>query len=223
MSIILEKEIDRLKRNILSLGGMVEEQVHLAVKSIVNHDQVMADAVIAKDEEIDKAEVEMEEICLKLLVLHQPVAIDLRFIIAVLKINSELERIADLAVNICEMTKLLQTHSNIEDMINFPKMAEHVEFMLKTCLDSLVNLDEKMAVKVCETDKEVDVLNQHVFEIVQEKMKKPSENIADWLHLLNVSHQLERIADLTTNIAEDILYMIEGRIVRHQIDDVFGH
>ncbi len=223
MSLILEKEIDGLKHNILLLGGMVEEQVHLAVKSIVNHDQNMADAVIAKDEAIDKAEVEMEENCLKLLALHQPVAIDLRFIIAVLKINSELERIADLAVNICERTKLLQTQSNIEDMINFPKMAERVEFMLKTCLDSLVNLDEKMAVNVCEIDKEVDALNQQVFEIVQEKMTEPSENIADWLHLLNVSHQLERIGDLTTNIAEDILYMIEGRIVRHQIDDVFGN
>ena len=223
MSLILEKEIDGLKHNILLLGGMVEEQVHLAVKSIVNHDQNMADAVIAKDEAIDKAEVEMEENCLKLLALHQPVAIDLRFIIAVLKINSELERIADLAVNICERTKLLQTQSNIEDMINFPKMAERVEFMLKTCLDSLVNLDEKMAVNVCEIDKEVDALNQQVFEIVQEKMTEPSENIADWLHLLNVSHQLERIGDLSTNIAEDILYMIEGRIVRHQIDDVFGN
>lgn len=220
MSLILEKEIEVLKRNILSLGGVVEEQVHLAVKSIVNHDVKMADTVIKKDEEIDKAEVEMEEACLKLLALHQPVAIDLRFIIAVLKINSELERIGDLAVNICRRTKLLKLNSSIEDMVNFPKMADRVELMLKTCLDSLVNLDEKTAYKVCECDKEVDDLHHKIVEIVKGKVSEELANMDDWLHLLDVSHHLERIGDLTTNIAEDVLYMIEGRIVRHQVDEV---
>ncbi len=220
MSLILQKEVDALKKNILSLGGFVEEQVHYAVKSLIQVDEKMAEQVVLRDADVDQAEVEMEESCLKLLALHHPVATDLRFIIAVLKINSELERIGDLAVNIANRTLLINHHQTSNEVTTLSGMTGLVESMLKMSLDSFVNLDIKMAVKVCKTDEKVDHFNREFYFDIREQMREDPVHLDNFVHLLNISHQLERIADLTTNIAEDVLYMIEGNIVRHHLDDV---
>lgn len=219
MSLVLEKEIEGLKRCILSLGGIVEEQVHLAVKSLINRDEAIADAVIKKDEDIDRAEVEMEEACLKLLALHQPVAIDLRFIITVLKINSELERIGNLAVNICERAQYLARHPQLDTFFDFSKMSSIVKDMLKRSLDSLVNLDAKHAFFVCEMDNQIDEINRQMYESIQDGIRKQTDRLDCYIHTLSVSRHLERIADLATNIAEDVIYMVEGEIVRHQVEE----
>ena len=220
MSLILQKEVDNLKKNILSLGGFVEEQVHYAVKSLIQMDKKMAEQVVLRDADVDQAEVEMEESCLKLLALYQPVATDLRFIIAVLKINSELERIGDLAVNIAKRTQLIDHHHKFNEVGMLSEMTDLVESMLKMSLDSLVNQEVSMAVRVCDTDDEVDQFNRELYRKVCQHMKEIPEKLDGFVHFLNISHQLERIADLTTNIAEDVLYMIQGKIVRHHVDDV---
>jgi len=212
----LQKEIDKLKKRILTLSAMVEERVRLAVKSVDERDPRLADRVIAGDLEIDEMEVDIEEDCLKILALHQPVAIDLRFIIAVLKINSDLERIGDYAVNIAERARLLASKESINFPFDFPAMAGKVQEMVRTSLDALVNLDADLARKVFTRDNEVDGINREMYRNVEESMRRSPDHIEHLINLIGVSRNLERIADHATNIAEDILYMIEGEIVRHK-------
>ncbi|RME26009.1 MAG: phosphate transport system regulatory protein PhoU [Candidatus Zixiibacteriota bacterium] len=210
-----QREIEKLKRKLLELSAVVEESVANAVKAVLNHDAALAQTVIASDNDIDNREVELEEDCLKILALHQPVAIDLRFIVAVLKINNDLERIGDLAVNIAERLLVLHTTESVDVPGRIQKMTALVQQMLKASLDALVNLDADTAQSVRQGDDEVDRLNREVFERLKERMADDPTSIDECLQLLGVSRHLERIADHTTNIAEDILYMIDGRIVRH--------
>lgn len=219
MSIRLQREIDKLKKRILTLGGIVENRVHQAVRSIDERDDKLANDVITGDPEIDDLEVELEEECLKLLTLYQPVATDLRFIIAVLKINNDLERIGDLAVNISERSMFLAKQEPIEIPFDFPTMSDKVKSMLKKSLDSLVNMDMVQASEVCEADDEVDVINRNMYRQVQEGICQYPDRMVLLIHLLSISRHLERIADLATNIAQDVIYMIEGRIVRHKAED----
>lgn len=219
MVIRLQREIDRLKKSILTLGAIVEERVHLAVQAISERDEKLAQKVIDGDIEIDEMEVDLEEECLKLLALHQPVAIDLRFIIAVLKINSDLERIGDLAVNIAERAAFLAFQKRVDMPFDFPTMSQKVKLMLKKSLDSLVNMDAALATEVCQLDDEVDAINRQMYQQVQEGIRKNPEEMVSLIHLLSVSRHLERIADSATNIAEDVIYMIEGSIVRHRTED----
>ncbi len=215
----LQREIENLKKRILTLGTVVEEHVYLAVKAISDRDEKLARQVIDGDMKIDELEVELEEECLKLLALHQPVAIDLRFIVAVLKINSDLERIGDLAVNISERAAFLAVKEPIKMPFDFQKMTEKVRTMLKKSLDSLVNMDPELALKVGKMDDDVDRINRETYQRVAEGMIKHPEQSNCLLHLLSVSRHLERIADLATNIAEDVIYMIDGTIVRHKTEN----
>ena len=219
MPMHLRREIDRLKKRILALSEVVERRVRQAVRSLEERDARLANDVIEGDEEIDHAEVEIEEDCLKILALHQPVAVDLRFIVAVLKINSDLERIGDLAVNIAERAAYLATHATPEGLIDLPGMAARGHAMLRDSLQALVNLDVRLARQVCDADDEVDDLNRQIYDRVQEEIRKCPENLGPLIHLLSVSRHIERIADLATNIAEDVIYMVEGEIVRHQTED----
>ena len=215
----LEREIGKLKKSILTLGAVVEERVHMAVQSINERDEKLARQVIDGDPEIDDMEVDLEEECLKLLALHQPVAIDLRFIIAVLKINNDLERIGDLAVNIGERSAFLAVKEPVKIPFDFPTMSEKVKIMLKKSLDALVNMDVGLATAVCEMDDTVDSINREMYAQVKDGFCEQMEHIEVLTHLLSVSRHLERIADLATNIAEDVIYMIEGRIVRHKAEE----
>lgn len=215
----LRREIENLKKKILVLGARTEEAVRRATLSIQERNRDMAIQVIENDYEIDQYEVEIEEDCLKILALHQPVAIDLRFIVAVLKINNDLERIGDLAVNIAERAEFLSAREPVGVSLDFVTMADKAQMMLKMSLDALVNLSVETAQKVRSRDDEIDALNRQMYLKVQEALREKPEKIESLVHLLSVSRHLERIADHATNIAEDVIYMIEGQIVRHQTED----
>lgn len=216
MSQHLFREIEKLKKMLLSLVAVVEQSVQLSARAVEERDAQLADKVIEGDEEIDLAEVNIEEECLKILALHQPVAIDLRFIIAILKINNDLERIGDLAVNIAERAVFISRMNKIEIPFDFGKMTEKVQFMLKYCIDSLVNLDLKAANDVCMADNEVDEINRNTYIQIQEKIGENPQYFDLFMHYLLICRNLERIADHATNIAQDVIYMIQGEIVRHK-------
>jgi phosphate transport system protein len=211
----LQRETDRLKRKILALSAYVEESVQRAVKSIAELDDKLARRVIDTDYEIDEMEVDVEEDCLKILALHQPVAIDLRFIVAVLKINNDLERIGDLSVNIAERAISLATMEKIEVPFDFASMAQKVQLMLQRSLDALVNLNADEARKVLEADDEVDNINRATYKQVQERIRQQPQFLDALIQMLAISRNLERIADHTTNIAEEVVYMVDGEIIRH--------
>jgi phosphate transport system protein len=215
----LQREIDKLKKAILSLGALVESSVQMAVKAIEERDSGLAEKVIKSDYEIDHAEVDLEEDCLKILALHQPVAIDLRFIIAVLKINSDLERIGDLAVNIAERVRFLSSQPSIKIPYDLQGLAEKTSWMLRSSLDSLVKLDTVMAHQVCAADDEVDDINRQMYDLVKNAIKARPEHVDALIPYLSVSRYLERIADHTTNIAEDVIYMVDGVIARHRTEE----
>ena len=215
----LQREIEKLKKKILSLSAAVENSVKMAVQSIENRDSALAESIIARDEEIDQLEVDLEEDCLKILALHQPVAIDLRFIIAVLKINNDLERIGDLAVNIAERAQFLSTQRSIAIPFDLDSLAEKTQEMLRKSLDSLVNLNTGLAREVCRTDDEVDAINRDMYDLVKNAIRAHPEQLDILIPYLSVSRYLERIADHATNIAEDVIYMIEGVIVRHKTEE----
>jgi phosphate transport system protein len=219
MRIHLQREIENLKKDILTLGAMAEYSVREATWAIERHDEALAQSVIEKDITIDKMEVEVEESCLKILALHQPVAIDLRFIVAALKINNDLERIGDLAVNIAERALFLATQPRVSISFDFVGMARKAQEMLKQSLDALVNLNPDIAREVCERDNEIDTMNRQMYMMVQDAINTYPEQLESLIHLLSASRHLERIADHATNIAEDVIYMIEGEIVRHRAEE----
>ena len=219
MSVHLQKEIEKLKEMIIAEGTVVEESVTNAVSSIEKRDADLARQVIKMDNEIDQMEVNLEEEGLKILALHQPVAIDLRFIVAVLKINNDLERIGDLSVNIAERAIFLATRPPIDVPFDFKAMTANTRMMLKQSLDALVKLDTQMAKDVCASDDIVDEINRKMYSQVREGILKHLDRLECLIHFLLVSRHLERIADLATNIAEDVIYMIDGRIVRHKVED----
>ncbi|UCE65022.1 MAG: phosphate signaling complex protein PhoU [Candidatus Zixiibacteriota bacterium] len=213
----LKKEIDRLKNQILKLGAEVESSVRLAVKSVLERDSVLAKKIIDKDEEIDSFEVEIEEDCLKILALHQPVAIDLRFIVAVLKINSDLERIGDLAVNIAEREVIISSKRETKFPLGFEEMSEKALIMLRKSLEALINLDTKIAAEVIDMDDALDDMNRRMYDRVKENIRAEIENLSCMVQFLTIARNLERMGDLATNICEDVIYMVDGDIVRHQL------
>jgi len=219
MSIHLRREIEKLKKKLLYLATTVEESVRRSVRSLNDRNADLAKKVIQNDILIDDMEVEIEEDCLKLLALHQPVAIDLRFIVSVLKINSNLERIGDLAVNIAERSVFLASQERVHLPVDFPGMAQKTEVMLQNSLDALVTLDAKLALGVCAADDEVDAIRRDI----NRQVKKGIREHPDWLniliHYISIASHLERIADHATNIAEDVIYMVEGDIIRHKAEE----
>jgi phosphate transport system protein len=213
---ILHRQIQKIKKRLLAIGAIVEKQVDLAVKSIVSRDKELAQQVIDRDVEIDLMEVDLEEECLNVLALHQPMAVDLRIIIAVMKINNDLERIGDLAVDATERALVLIEQDVVEFPFDFTSMSQAVQKMLRQCLDALINLDMDLAIKVCSSDDAVDAMHASVFSKVAREVVKQPEHVDQLLTYLSVSRYLERIADHTTNISEDVIYLIKGNIVRHQ-------
>ncbi len=217
----LQREIERLKKKILALGAIVEESLRKSVHALKERDAEMARQVIEHDVDIDHMEVEVEEDCLKILALYQPVAVDLRFIVAVLKINNDLERIGDLGVNIAERALFLSSseQANVNIPFDFIEMIQKARSMLKRSLDALVTMDAGLAREVCFDDDEVDAINRKMYIQVQEGIRAHPEQMESLIHLLSASRHIERIADHATNIAEDVIYMIEGEIVRHRTED----
>ena len=211
-------DLDVLKKEVLAMGAMVEEATNKAIASIIQRDPDLAREVMQGDDDIDRKELEVEDACLKMLALHQPVAGDLRFIVAVMKVNNDLERMGDLAQNIAERALYIASHEPIDVHLDFTRMVERVRAMVGQSLDALVNLDPVLARKVCAQDDEVDAFNKHMFVVLQDLMYRDRETIERAVHTLSVSRHLERIADLATNIAEDIVFMVEGEQIRHNLE-----
>jgi phosphate transport system protein len=215
MKIHLDNAIAELKKNILELGEMVEEVVRSAAAAAINNDAALADKIIRYDKIIDRREIMIEEECLKILALHQPVATDLRYVVACAKVNNDMERICDLGVNIAKRAKALAESEHYSSKLDFNPMINVTRIMLKGALDALVYMDEKLARDVIAKDDIVDECNAKTFEMVKELIKNDPQHVEYYLNMLSISRYLERIADYTTNICEDIIYMIRGEIVRH--------
>jgi phosphate transport system protein len=215
----LQREIENLKKEILALGAQVETAVREATTAMVNRDEALAMRVIDNDVLIDEKEVQVEEDCLKILALHQPVAIDLRFIIAVLKINNDLERVGDLAVNVAERAAFLATVAPVSISLDWRAMALRAQEMLKRSIDALVNLSPSQAREAIAADDEVDAMNRQMYIVIQQAIRTRPEQTEALIHMLSASRHLERIADHATNIAEDVIYMVEGAIIRHKTED----
>jgi phosphate transport system protein len=211
----LQRQIEKLKKSILSLGADVEKIIRMALEAIENHDVKLAEQVIEMDKDIDQKEIDLEEDGLKILALYQPVAIDLRYIIAVLKINSDLERMGDLAVNIAERAHKFNSNKNIHMPPDIKLMGKKVQDMVQKSLDCLVNKDADLASEIGAEDDEVDDLNRKIVKDVGESIKKEPNKYDALIELIVVSRSLERIADHATNIGEDVVYMMRGEIIRH--------
>lgn len=213
-------DLDELKKDILTMGSMVEDATNKAIASLVHRRPELAAEVLAGDDLIDRKELEVEDKCLKILALHQPVAGDLRFIIGCIKVNNDLERMGDIAQNIAERTAYLATHDPIQVRVDFQGMVDLVRSMVGRSLDALVNLDAARARSVCRDDDAVDDYNKQMFAELQDLMSREPSTIERAVQLLSVSRHLERIADLATNIAEDIVFMVEGEVIRHRVPGV---
>ncbi len=217
MSLHLDRQIEKLKQMIISLGTLVEESLQSAIRAVDNRDPAMAQTTIDGDNQIDLMEIEIEEECLHTLALHQPVAFDLRFVVAVLKMNNDLERIADLTVNIAEQAQFLAKLPKLDQRpFDLAALSRLVQTMLKRSLDALVNIDVEAAQSVRGTDAQVDDIHRQTYRNVEEGIRRDPALTEQYIHMLNVSRQLERIADHTVNISEDVIYMAQGEILRHR-------
>lgn len=217
MTVHLQREIERLKKKILSISAHVEAAILDAVKSLRERNPKLAKKVIEGDAAIDQMEVELEEECLKVLALYQPVAIDLRYVVAVLKINNDLERIADQAVNIAERAEFLATQKKTDFPHELTLMMEKTLSMLKKSLNALIDKNPILAREVIAEDDEIDELHRDMYRLIQDRICKETDQLASFINILSVSRQLERIADQVTNIAEDVIYVVQGEIVRHAL------
>jgi phosphate transport system protein len=212
----IERQIGNLKEKILRVGTVVEEAISKSISAVINRDVQLAQRVLANDESIDRMEVEVEEECLKILALYQPVAADLRFVVAVLKINNDLERMGDLARNIAKRVTQLEGGDPYDLPPEIRTMATQAQEMVRQCLDAVVKRDPTLARQVREEDDIVDEARQRIQRRVLQGIKDQPENVENLLRINSVSKHIERIADMATNIAEDVVYMVEGDIVRHR-------
>lgn len=212
------REIDQLKKRFLELGALVEDRVRKACTVIGSRDPELAREIISSDWEVDEMEIEIEEDCLKILALHQPVARDLRLLIAIIKINNELERIADIAVNISKRIQTINKDSTLGFAIDYTEMSTRVLTMLKMSLDALVSENADLARQVFLDDDEVDEMRNQVYHTIINKMNAEPGHAACMLNLYLLSRHLERIGDRATNIAEEVIYLVEGEIVRGEMN-----
>lgn len=215
----LERQISTLKQKILYVGSLVEDAITKAVSALLNRDAQLAEKTIAADDLIDRMEVELEEEVLKTLALYQPVAADLRFVVAVLKINNDLERMGDLAKNVAKRAKFISRSEPMELPFDYRMMAIKTQEMVKKSLDALVNADAQLARQIRMEDDVVDGERQAIRKKVLELIIQYPERAEYLMKVNSVSKHLERIADMATNIAEDVIYMVEGDIVRHQREE----
>jgi phosphate transport system protein len=211
----LGRKIEKLNSMLLTIGTRVEESLHLALKALERKDEALAKKVIDGDLDIDLAEVDLEEECLEILALHQPVAIDLRHIVAALKINKDLERAGDLAVNIARTAKALSGESRLRVPSDYFLMARKTQSMLKQSLDAFVGMSSVEAYQVLAKDDEVDKMRRSLHSDFEERLRDEIELVRPLIRLFLVSRHLERIADLATNVAEEVIYTVTGEIVRH--------
>jgi phosphate transport system protein len=213
-----QKELQELKEDLLKMAALVEETISVAVQSLVKRDSNLAKKTFEREDRINRMEIDIEDTCLKLLALMQPMAVDLRFITSAMKITTDLERMGDQAVNIAERAVSLNQEPQLKPYIDIPRIAEITQSMVKDVLDAFINSDSKLARSVCERDDMVDGLNDQVFRELLTFMMSDSQTITRAIHLMIVCRCLERIADHATNIAEDVIFLVDARVIKHHAD-----
>jgi phosphate transport system protein len=219
MSMHLVRDLDTLHRLLLTMCARVEDMIHSAVDALHRPDYARARDIVAQDDVIDELDVEIEEECLKLLALHQPVAIDLRRITTVMKVSAELERVADLGVSIAQRALGIISSPELTVPESLQEMSRRALDMVHQSIDAYVHLDVRLARHVCQQDEEVDELNRKIIVELTELMKRRPDLVDAGIHLFSASRQVERIADHATNIAEDVVYLVQGEIIRHRNRD----
>lgn len=215
MQRFFDTELEDLKKQLLLMGVLVESQLQDALQSLIMRNSDLATRIVEHDVLIDRLDVEIDEVCLRLLALHQPAAGDLRFITTTMKISMELERMSDLAVNIAERVIELNQEPQLKPYIDLPRMAEWASQMVRECLDAFVNRDAELARKVCRDDDFIDGLTQQLFRELLSFMLEDPRTITRSTRLTFIGKYYERIADHATNVAELVVYMVEGKIIRH--------
>lgn len=213
----LDQDLDRVRQMLLRMGGMVEGMVAKATQSLLERKPGLCTEVIEGDHEVDQLEIEIDEVCHSILGRKQPTAVDLRFLVAVMKINSDLERIGDSAVNIAQSVEQLNEQPPLKPYIDLPHLSHLVQTMVRKSLDAFVKRDTELATDVCRSDDAVDGLYKQIFRELLTYMIEDPKTVSRALHLLLIARNMERIADHATNIAEDVIYYVEGRDVRHSI------
>jgi phosphate transport system protein len=213
-----DEELNNLKKSILKMASLVDEAIGRSIKALIERNAEMAQSVEDDDNAIDMLEIEIDMLCLDLLARRQPIAIDLRFITSVMKINGDLERIGDLAANIGHKTKILIKYPQLKPLIDVPKMAELVRSMLKDAITALVGKNSEIARAITSRDSEVDNLYVQVFREILTYMMEDSGNIKTGIEIILIAKHVERMADHITNVAEDIVYMVEGKTIKHKFE-----
>jgi phosphate transport system protein len=216
MSLHLHRDLDKLKKEVLKLGNLVETAINNAILALNNREAAYVDEVFRHENIINDMEVKIEEDCLKILALHQPVAVDLRFIVVVLKVNNDLERMGDFATNIAKRASELMLEEPLPTLPEFVNdLPNLVRTMVRKSLDALVKLDMTLANEVIDMDDKVDQINRDMYAVVKKEISNNPKNSETAINLLSCSRYMERIADLSTNIAEDVIFMVEGKVIRH--------
>lgn len=215
-----EEELKELKEKLLNMASLVESMIHYAIKSLVERKEELTKEVYNHEDEVNNIQIEIDDKCLKLLALQQPAAIDLRFITSAMKINSELERMGDQAINIAEASIDLLKEPPLKPLIDIPRMSEIVKKMVKDSLDAFVKKDVELAKSVLLKDDEVDALKDQIFRELLTYMVANAKNVTRSLDLILVSRHLERIGDHATNISEDVIFVVLGKDIRHHIQDI---
>ncbi len=210
-----EQELEKLKERVLAMGGFVEDAIRKSIKALVERDRDLAIAVIDGDAIVNNYDVEIEELCIRFLALWQPTGSNLRFVTTAIKITTDIERIGDMAVDTCERAVEMLDEPPLKPYIDIPRMAEAAQKMLKDSLDAFVAKNADLAMQVCESDDFVDNLNQQIFNELLLFMLKDPKNIGRAVRLTYIAKYLERIADHATNIAEMVVYMVKGKVIRH--------
>ncbi len=211
------EELEALKQTLLAMGGLVEDQIRRAMKALLERDDAIAQEVIDRDRQVNTYDVEVDEQCVELLALNQPAAGDLRFITTAMKIVTDLERIGDQAVNIAQRVLELNREPQLKPYIDLPRMAEKAQRMVKESLDAFVARDTALARQVCGKDAEVDALKEQIFRELLTYMMEDPRTIPRAIRVILISRFMERVADHATNIAEMVVYLVEGKMVRHTL------
>jgi phosphate transport system protein len=219
MERMFDEELKDLKELLLRMAGLAEESIAAAIKALKDRDESLLGRVFAHEEKINLIEIEIDEVCMRLLALRQPMAGDLRFITTAMKLGSELERIGDQAVNIAERTTELLKVSQLKPLLDIPRMAGLAQAMVVDSINAFINLDAELGRRICERDDEVDKLNQQIFRELLTYMMEDASTIHRAVDLILIGRHLERIADHATNIGEDVIYLVKGKTIKHHIEE----
>lgn len=214
----LEEELEQLRTKIIKMGSLVEEQIEFSFRALFEGNLELAKTVMSRDDEVDKYDIKIDKLCQRIFALTQPVAFDLRLIMTALMINSDLERMGDIAVNISERAESLIGHNDLMKKMKVDIIAKKVQKLIKMSIDSFVNGDAELAREIIRADSEIDRLDKDIFELLTNEMKSDNDLIIPCAHILTLVRNIERLADHATNIAEDVIFLIDAKIIKHSKD-----